>query len=175
MKNFFILSLFSLNALTAHSGEIKSNAKNIQSSLSQLFVLQGQSLADEFKANKDNKLYVLDFWASWCEPCKDALPFYLELKKKFSQKGVFIIGISADSSKQEAMDFLEKNKYDLNMAWDSQKILTKHLDISAIPTLVIVSHQGDLLEKQFGFNSDKKSKIESLIQKHLKHALDRDK
>src|SRR5664279_662113 len=68
------------------------------------FKLEGK-LPDSLKG----KVVIVDFWASWCGPCKDSFPVMNDLQKKYADKGLVIIGINEDEEKSDMQDFLKDN------------------------------------------------------------------
>lgn len=97
-----------------------------------------------------NKLTILDFWASWCGPCRQEMPNMISLYEKYQPKGLAIIGISLDEN-QEAWTKAIK---ELGMRWPQlsdlkgwQSAAAELFQVRAIPHVVIVDQKGTILEK----------------------------
>lgn len=124
------------------------------------------SLTDKFTG----ELLVLDFWASWCEPCKESLPFYQELQKKHGARGLQVLAVSVDEDIQDASSFVSKNKLTLTFLWDPNGNVARSLSIHALPSTLIVDKSGKILHRERGFTKTSKTKIEEQLLKLLKKA-----
>lgn len=99
---------------------------------------------------RENKLTVIDFWASWCGPCRQEMPNMVDLYKEFQSKGLAIIGISLDEDKER----WEQAVKAMNMQWPQlsdlrgwQSSAAQLFQIKAIPQTIIVDQQGVIVEK----------------------------
>ena len=102
---------------------------------------------------------VLDFWASWCGPCQDSLPFYEEQNELWKKKRVLFIGVNVDSDKQEALDFLKKQPIKYPVIIDTNRKLSGKLNVNAIPRTFIFDKQLHLVKLLKGYTSEKKEEI----------------
>ncbi len=110
---------------------------------------------------------VVDFWASWCDPCKKALPHLDEIDKKYD--GIKVVAISIDSPRKmtRAKAFVKKNKYDFITLFDSDQMISKNMGVKNIPHTFIVDKDGTVV---FEFMSGKpggEKILEAEIQKLL--------
>lgn len=128
-------------------------------------ILQG-----ELPPTKNAKLILVDVWASWCEPCRQSLPFYDEMQSQFSKDGVRFVTVSADEDLAEAKGFLKQVKFHLPAAWDKDRALTKKLGLSAIPALVVLKPNGEILAIEHGYTAAAKKKFPDKIKEWLKTA-----
>lgn len=116
------------------------------------------------------KLLLLDFWASWCEPCKDSLPLYQKQKADWEKRGIFIHTVSADEEIQDARKYLREQKVRLPAAWDEGRALAKKLKIDSIPVLVAVTRDGRIVGLKKGFNAKTPKELPALIETWRKAA-----
>lgn len=114
------------------------------------------------------KILLLDFWASWCSPCKDALPYYETLQKRFSKEGLQVIAVSVDEEKKSALEFLKDNKYQLIFFWDKDKAVAKSLGLKALPTTLLIDPEGKILHRERGFFESSKEVFQKKITESLK-------
>jgi thiol-disulfide isomerase/thioredoxin len=105
----------------------------------------------EFKG----KVIILDFWATWCEPCKAEIPGFIDLQKKYAARGLKIIGLSVDDSLPTAKKYAEamKMNYPVLLAEGKEDILMAYDPIPSIPVSVVIGRDGKICSKHFGIAS----------------------
>jgi thiol-disulfide isomerase/thioredoxin len=92
------------------------------------------------------KLVLVDFWASWCKPCKEAIPKLQELYTKYHSQGLEIVSISVDTNPSDWEKFLKNNKFSwLTLLGNGQEI-TQRYDFQYIPYVLLVDNQGKVLK-----------------------------
>jgi thiol-disulfide isomerase/thioredoxin len=104
--------------------------------------------SDQFRG----KVVVLDFWATWCTPCKAEIPGYIDLQKKYAADGLVFIGVSIDQDGALVVKRFIKDfgiNYTVVLAGDSD-IESAYGDISMIPTTFIIDRQGRIRDKKVG-------------------------
>ena len=113
-----------------------------------------------------SKITVIDFWASWCGPCRQEMPFMVELYDKYKDKGLGIIGISLD----EDSDAWKAATQQLNIPWVQmsdlkgwENVIAKHFCVNSIPHTIVVDQQGKILKR--GLRSEK---LEEFVVDQLK-------
>lgn len=98
------------------------------------------------------KVVVLDFWATWCTPCKAEIPGYVELQKKYAAEGLVFVGVSVDQDGALIVRKFIKDygiNYTIVLAGDSD-IQSAYGDISMIPTTFIIDRKGMIRDKKVG-------------------------
>ena len=97
-----------------------------------------------------NKITIIDFWASWCGPCRQEMPFMVELFGKYKDKGLGIIGISLD----EDSDVWKAATQQFNIPWPQmsdlkgwENAIAKHFCVNSIPHTIVVDQQGKILKR----------------------------
>jgi peroxiredoxin len=102
-------------------------------------------------------IVLLDFWATWCPPCRQSIPELVDLQEKYRDKGVVILGISMDNPLQFSTRYLRafKEKFKINY-----KILRVNRQVAldyfgtqnmAIPTMFVINREGKIVDKHVGF------------------------
>ena len=84
------------------------------------------------------QVILLDFWASWCAPCKTSFPAMEELQKKYAPEGLTIIAVSVDEKPENMQRFLKSLKVSFTIVRDAQHKLVAAADIKAMPTSFLI-------------------------------------
>jgi thiol-disulfide isomerase/thioredoxin len=128
------------------------------------FKLEGQ-LPDSTKA----KVVLVDFWASWCEPCKQSFPVMEELHKRYADRGLLIIAINVDENRPDMEAFLKKNAATFAIVRDANQKLVEKAGIATMPSSFLVDHDGKVRFMHTGFRgAETKKKYEEEIETLLK-------
>lgn len=110
-------------------------AKDLNGNLVKLSSLKGQ--------------YVLvDFWASWCGPCRKEIPNLKKVYAEFKDKGLKLVGLSIDDREANWRKAVQEEQLDYLQLWDPQKATMKLYNYNGIPFIVLISPEGIILEKQ---------------------------
>lgn len=115
------------------------------------------------------KIVLVDFFASWCGPCKESFPVMQELHKKFAGKDFIIIAINLDQKKADMDDFLKKHPADFAIVRDAANKLVSTVKIPTMPTSFLLGRDGKVVSVHRGFKGDETRKkyteeIEALLK-----------
>ncbi len=115
------------------------------------------------------KVVVLDFWATWCAPCRAAIPHLVTLYETYKDQGLEVIGVNLDKGdRSEVVDFVKRNHIPYPIALGANNPITKDLgNISSLPTIILLNKQSSIVLKIVGFNAEIGSKLESELKKLL--------
>lgn len=130
------------------------------------FSLKGTSKTVRLSDYKGQVVY-LDFWASWCKPCRKSFPFMNELHKKYRKKGLKVIGVNLDTDYKDAQKFLKKSSAKFIIAYDPKGITPEKYRVTVMPTSYLIDRNGQILNIHKGFKDSSKDKVEAKIQKAL--------
>jgi len=115
------------------------------------------------------QIVVLDFWATWCGPCKVVMPALQDLHEEYESRGVRVIGLSGNERGGNPAKYMADNDYTYGLLLNAEKISSQY-QIRAIPTIFVVGVDGTILYKHVGVTS--KADLEQVIDRHLqKHGL----
>jgi len=103
--------------------------------------------SDQFKG----KVVVIDFWATWCPPCRAEIPGYVELMKKYGKDGLVIIGVSMDEAGPGVVKtFSDKFAVNYPMVMGDEKMLAAFGGIEALPTTFLIDRNGQIRDRKVG-------------------------
>lgn len=108
------------------------------------------------------KVVYVDFWASWCGPCRQSLPALNDIRKEFRKKGFEVIAINLDEERDDAMEFLKEFPVAYPTARDTSGEVPEAYGLVGMPTAYLVDRKGKVQLVHEGF---KKSDTEELKQK----------
>ncbi len=99
---------------------------------------------------KGNKYLLIDFWASWCKPCRKGIPVMRDLVAKYKKEGVAIVNISIDEKKAQWLKALAEEKMEWTNLWDTKKV-NQQFGVKGIPSVFLLKADGTVLfEKLYG-------------------------
>jgi cytochrome c biogenesis protein CcmG/thiol:disulfide interchange protein DsbE len=113
------------------------------------------------------KVIYLDFWASWCGPCKQSFPWLNEMQSKYGHQGFQVLAINLDMKLADAQDFLKNQTAKFVIAFDSQSVTPKAYGIKGMPSSFLIGKDGRILSQHTGFRESDKSTLEVQIQMAL--------
>ena len=107
---------------------------------------------DVSAADFAGKVLVIDFWATWCPPCRAEIPGFVELQKKYEKDGLVIVGISVDQGGVELVKkFIAQNKINYSIVMADDKVADTFGGIEGIPTTFVIDRTGKIQLKEVGF------------------------
>lgn len=106
----------------------------------------------------------LDFWASWCVPCRQSFPWMAALRQKYDSLGLQIVTVNLDNDHAAATKFLSELKSPLKVVYDSTGSLAKVYNLEAMPTSFVYDRTGKLRATNRGFTAKESTAAESLIK-----------
>jgi len=135
-------------AQTAAAGACEANGKPANLNFTFNDLNNRKSALSDFKG----KVIILDFWATWCVPCKAEIPGFIDLQKKYAARGLQIIGLSVDDSLPTAKKYADamKMNYPVLLAEGKEDILMAYDPIPSIPVSVVIGRDGKICSKHVG-------------------------
>jgi thiol-disulfide isomerase/thioredoxin len=120
----------------------------------------------EFAKLRGSVVYV-DFWASWCVPCRESMPALDALFRKYQDRGFRVVGVNKDVATADALRFLQRVKVSFPLVADSDDAVAKAFDVQAMPSGYLVDRKGVVRYVHLGFNADTQAELRSEIEKLL--------
>jgi thiol-disulfide isomerase/thioredoxin len=114
------------------------------------------------------RVVLIDVWATWCEPCRDALPMYQDLARHYAERGLKVYALNVDEDVRAVPPFLEEAKVTLPVLLDSQAVVAESvLRVRSMPTTVLVDRRGHVRYVHEGFAEEFLTKYQSEIEELL--------
>lgn len=121
----------------------------------------------DFKLSSlQGKAVMINFWATWCEPCKIETPWLVELQKKYGDKGFQILGVAVDDAGEKAIgEFAHKMQMNYPVLLGTEKVADLYGGVEGLPTNFILDRSGKVVGSEKGLVS------ESVLVEHIEKAL----
>jgi cytochrome c biogenesis protein CcmG, thiol:disulfide interchange protein DsbE len=126
------------------------------------FSLQGTSAVVSLEQFRGQLVY-LDFWASWCAPCKRSFPFMNALQRKYASRGLRVVAISVDQVTDDARRFLQAVPAEFTIAFDPLGVSPKLYKVMGMPSSVLIGRDGQILFVHQGFRHADEARLERVI------------
>jgi peroxiredoxin len=112
------------------------------------------------------KAVVLNFWATWCPPCKEEIPWLVDLQKRYGSQGLQIVGINMDDGDpKDVVKFAAENSINYPILYGQDKVADLYGGIDYLPTTFYIDRNGVVLDRVFG--QPERGEIEKNIQRAI--------
>jgi thiol-disulfide isomerase/thioredoxin len=133
--------------------------------------LQESALEGEVPKDLKGKLVIVDFWASWCGPCRGTFPLMEELHRRLGKRGLVIVAVNEDKSRVAMTEFLKQHPVSFTVVRDAKKKLAARVNVAMLPASYILDGEGRVLairggERTMGNRAEFIRLIEDLLEKH---------
>ncbi|MCR8922378.1 TlpA family protein disulfide reductase [Dasania sp. GY-MA-18] len=161
MKKFLLIPLILLSALgLAHAESLNKPAPDFT-----LKSNQGNNIRlQELKGN----VVLVNFWASWCGPCRKEMPELDKLHKKYQRLGFTVLGVNVETDSAAANGLLKDNPVSFPILYDTENRTSELYNVNAMPTTVLVDRDGNMrfihLAYQAGYEKMYEKQIKQLIR-----------
>ena len=115
------------------------------------------------------KVILLDFWGTWCPPCRESLPSLRDLNKHYAKEKSFVmISVSVHDQEDQWRDFTTKNQMVWPQAFDRDSKIQRVFQVTRFPTYILIDHEGIIRYRVSGFNFDREATLSDAIHKAIK-------
>jgi thiol-disulfide isomerase/thioredoxin len=109
------------------------------------------------------KVVYLDFWASWCAPCKQSFPWMRAMQERFASRGFEVVAVNLDRDPRAAREFLEKNAVPFRIIYDPQGDLARAYKVEAMPSSYLYDRAGRQRATHQGFKESERPALETQV------------
>jgi len=154
-----LLVCFLSFTVVTHAGaaSVKGQAPNFT-----LKSLSGKNLKlSEMAGN----VVLINFWASWCGPCREEMPLLNDLHKKYEPLGFTVLGVNVEEDAKNARGFLKNFPVDFPVVLDNKNQVSKKYNVIAMPTTVVVDRDGNMRFLHKGYKPGDEEKYRKMVKK----------
>ncbi|MEY4561261.1 MAG: hypothetical protein RLZZ618_538 [Pseudomonadota bacterium] len=109
------------------------------------------------------KVIYIDFWASWCGPCRQSFPWLNTMQKRYGEQGLVVIGINLDEKQKDADEFLAQVPASFKLMFDPTGSSAKRFGVTGMPTSVLVGADGKVVQVHSGFRPEQRVELEQRL------------
>jgi len=152
-----IFSIFILSA-TVNSANAKESNQQVPNS---------QIALEQALNEQRGKVVYLDFWASWCGPCRKSFPWMNKIQVQYQQQGFTVISINLDANKSLAEKFLIETPANFAVIYDPKGKIARHFKIQGMPSSLLIGRDGQVKSSHSGFFTKKIPQYQQEIEQLL--------
>ncbi|MDY6978885.1 MAG: TlpA disulfide reductase family protein [Pseudomonadota bacterium] len=113
------------------------------------------------------RVVYLDFWASWCTPCRKSFPWMNALQERYADDGLVVLAVNLDEDTAAARRFLNKYPANFTVAFDPQGNVAERYALKGMPASYLIDRQGNLVMSHTGFRTADTDRLEARIRAQL--------
>ncbi len=163
LKSIMLVSfvlLFSVTTSYASSQKISGKAPN--------FTLKSRSGKNVKLSELRGQVVMINFWASWCAPCRKEMPLLQKIYKKYKKLGFTLLGVNVEQNSAAAKNYLKDVKVSFPILFDTTNKTSKLYNVSAMPTTIIIDRSGNMRFIHKGYKAGYENSYKKQIKKLLR-------
>jgi len=130
------------------------------------FTLQQPEYSLNLQQYRGQVVY-LDFWASWCSPCRKSFPWMNALHERYADDGLVVLAVNLDQDSDAARRFLQRYPAQFNVVFDPQGKVAERYQLKGMPSSYLIDRQGKLVMTHTGFRTNDADLLEARIKSLL--------
>ncbi|MCW8901039.1 MAG: TlpA family protein disulfide reductase [Gammaproteobacteria bacterium] len=168
MKNNMLKTLIVVGFTLVFATSTSYAASQTISGKAANFTLKSRSGKNIKLSELRGEVVMLNFWASWCGPCRKEMPLLEKIHKKYKRLGFTLLGVNVEQNSSAAKKYLKDVKVSFPVLFDSTNKTSKLYDVSAMPTTILIDRNGNkrFLHKGYkpGYENDYQKQIKKLLR-----------
>ncbi len=129
------------------------------------FTLKSMSGENIKLGEQVGNVVMINFWASWCGPCRQEMPLLNDLHNKYEPLGFTVLGVNVEENSSQAVDFISDTPVDFPILFDSANEVSKAYQVIAMPTTVLVDRDGNVRYIHKGYKTGDEQKYRDMVRK----------
>jgi thiol-disulfide isomerase/thioredoxin len=113
------------------------------------------------------RVVLVDFWASWCTPCRRSFPWMNRMLELYADDGLTIVSVNLDAGRDEAAGFLAETPARFDVIYDPEGRIARKYDVIGMPSSYLIGRDGELIETHIGFRRHEAPEYEAMIRQAL--------
>ena len=113
------------------------------------------------------KVVLVDFWASWCVPCRRSFPWMNRMQARYGEDGLVIIGVNLDEDREAAVEFLKEVPASFRIYYDNDAALAREFGVEAMPSSFVIGRDGEIVARHLGFKVNRQDEYEAELRDAL--------
>jgi thiol-disulfide isomerase/thioredoxin len=110
------------------------------------------------------RVVYVDFWASWCGPCRRSFPWMNAMHERYGSEGLTIVGVNVDKRRADAERFLRDTPARFTIVYDAQGTAPAAYDVKGMPSSYLIDRHGGVVVVEEGFRDDRREALEARIR-----------
>lgn len=160
LKKLLILGTLLFSGLALASGELSGPAPD--------FTLKSRDGKNIRLSDLRGQVVMLNFWASWCGPCRQEMPILDDLYKRYGKAGFTLLGVNVEQDSSLGEKYLKDTPVNFPILWDPTSKVSQLYNVDAMPSTVMIDRDGNMryLHRGYkpGYEKDYKKQIKELIR-----------
>lgn len=115
-------------------------------------------------ASLRGKVVYLDYWASWCAPCRQSFPWMAQMQERYAERGLVVLAVNVDRERAEAQRFLAASPAKFRIAYDPNGDTARLMNIKGMPSSFLIGRDGAILASHIGFRDTDRAPREAEIK-----------
>jgi thiol-disulfide isomerase/thioredoxin len=116
------------------------------------------------------KVVIIDFWASWCAPCRQSFPWLNQMQARYRDRGLVIIGVNVDQERSDAARFLAQTPAQFQIVYDPEGALARQYQVPGMPSSYVIGRDGRQVGVHIGFRKGMREEREAELERLLANA-----
>lgn len=162
-RSLFIAALFSMATLFSGASQALSLGDNAPD-----FTLKSMSGKNLNLTEQRGNIIVINFWASWCGPCRTEMPILQEFHDQYQELGVAVWGVNVEQQNQAGLDYIQELGVDFPIFFDASNEISAAYNVEAMPTTVIIDRHGKVRSVFRGYQKGYEKKYAKVIKQLIR-------